>query len=350
MTQVKIKKPHTSLDLENGLVEMAHGSGGKASSRLIEELFLQQFDNDLLNQQSDQATFPVEAGRMVMATDSHVITPLFFPGGNIGSLAVHGTVNDVCVSGAVPQYLSVGFILEEGFPLQQLVAIVASMAEAAKAANVNIVTGDTKVVERGKADGVFINTTGVGFVPNHLDLQPNNIQVGDKIIINGSLGDHGIAILSKRENLTFETELASDSASLNSLTELMTKTVPNLHYMRDPTRGGVGAVLNELCKQQTVGALLFEKNLPVKPAVKSACELLGIDPIHVANEGKLLAFCPSDKAETLVNAMQQHPLGQQAQIIGEVIEDPNSFVQLETTFGGRRIIDWINGEQLPRIC
>ncbi len=350
-TITKKRSPyHSPLNFEKGVVEMIHGAGGKASSQLIDELFMAKFDNALLNAQSDQATFSVEAGRMVMATDSHVITPLFFPGGNIGSLAVHGTVNDVAMSGATPLYLSAGFILEEGFPLRDLKAIVESMAMAAKEAGVSIITGDTKVVEKGSADGVFINTTGVGVLANGINLNADNIQPGDKILLSGTMGDHGISILSNRENLTFETDILSDSQSLHGLVKTMIDAVPSIHYMRDPTRGGVAAVINELCHQRGVGALLQEAAIKVKPAVASACELLGIDPLYVANEGKLIAFCPPDQADALLRVMQSHPKGLDAAIIGEVLVDDQGFVQLQTRFGGRRVVDWINGEQLPRIC
>jgi hydrogenase expression/formation protein HypE len=263
---------------------------------------------------------------------------------------VHGTVNDVCLSGAKPLYLSVGFILEEGFPLKDLQRIVQSMAKAAKEAGVSIVTGDTKVVEKGHGDGVFINTTGIGVLPTHLTLSAERIKPGDKIILNGTLGDHGVAIMSQREGLQFEVDLKSDSVSLNHLVETITDAVPQLHYMRDPTRGGVAAVLNELAQQTGHGMMLYEAAIPVKPAVASACEFLGLDPLNVANEGKLLAFCPPEEAEKLVAAMRQHPLGEQAAIVGEVIEDDQHFVQMKTRFGGSRMIDWLNGEQLPRIC
>ena len=339
-----------ALDLQNGRVEMAHGSGGKAMAQLIDELFLQAFSNPWLEQMNDQACFSLPPGRVVMATDSHVISPLFFPGGDIGSLSVHGTVNDVAMSGAEPKYLSAGFILEEGFPLADLQRIVRSMASAAEEAGIAIVTGDTKVVERGKGDGCFINTTGIGVLPEGLNLSGNRVQPGDKIILSGTLGDHGVAIMSLREGLTFETTIASDSQSLHDLVSVMVAEVPEINCMRDPTRGGLAATLNEIAQSSHVGVTIYEATIPVKPQVSAACEFLGLDPLYVANEGKLVAFCPADKAEQLLAVMRKHSKGQKAAIIGEVTADPLKFVQMETVFGGRRMVDWISAEQLPRIC
>ncbi|WP_428035318.1 hydrogenase expression/formation protein HypE [Amphritea sp.] len=339
-----------ALDLQNGRVEMAHGSGGKAMAQLIDELFLQAFSNPWLEQMNDQACFTLPPGRVVMATDSHVISPLFFPGGDIGSLSVHGTVNDVAMSGAVPKYLSAGFILEEGFPLAELQRIVQSMARAAEEAGVAIVTGDTKVVERGKGDGCFINTTGIGVVVEQLNLSGNRVQPGDKILLSGTLGDHGVAIMSLREGLTFDTTIESDSQSLHDLVAAMVAEVPGINCMRDPTRGGLAATLNEIAQSSGVGVTIYEANIPVKPQVSAACEFLGLDPLYVANEGKLVAFCPADKAEQLLAMMKKHSKGQEAAIIGEVTADPLKFVQMETVFGGRRMVDWISAEQLPRIC
>lgn len=340
----------SKLDLVRGKVEMIHGAGGKASSQLIDQLFLPAFDNPLLNQHSDQARMAMPKGQLVMATDSHVITPLFFPGGDIGSLAVHGTVNDVTLSGARPLYLSAGFILEEGFPLADLKVIVDSMAAAAREAGVSIITGDTKVVERNKADGVFINTTGIGVVAEDIDMRIDRIQPGDKILINGHMGDHGVCILSKRANLGFDSDIQSDSAALNGLVATMMTHSEHLHYMRDPTRGGVSAILNEISWQRGLGIQLEEDQLPIREQVRSACELLGLDPLYVANEGKLVAFCAPEHAEDILATMRQHPQGVDAAIIGVVSEDPRPFVQLTTAFGGQRMVDWINGEQLPRIC
>ena len=285
-----------------------------------------------------------------MSTDSHVITPLFFPGGDIGSLAVHGTVNDVAMSGARPLYLSAGFILEEGFPLAKLEKIVISMAAAAKQAGTPIITGDTKVVERGKGDGVFINTCGIGVVPVGVNISGNRARVGDVIILSGSIGDHGVAIMSSRENLQFATSIVSDSAALNELVAEMVKATSEIHCLRDPTRGGLATTLNELATQSAVGMLIEEQKIPIKAEVKAACEILGLDPLYVANEGKLVCICPAEQADILLTAMQQHPLGKEAAIIGLVISDENHFVQMTTAFGGRRIVDWLAAEQLPRIC
>jgi len=350
------KKPHGNkpgsrpLDLKNGRVDMSHGAGGRAMAQLIEDLFVDTFDNELLNREHDAAMFRLPPGRVVMSTDSFVISPLFFPGGNIGSLAVHGTVNDVSMAGAKPYYLTAGFILEEGFPLKDLAEIVKSMAEAAKEAGVSIVTGDTKVVERGHGDGIFINTAGIGVVQDGVDVCGDLAQPGDKILVNGTLGDHGVAVMSKRENLSFTTDILSDSQSLGDLVAAMIDAVPDIHVLRDPTRGGLAATLNEIAHQSGVGVELFEKQLPIRPEVKSACELLGLDPLYVANEGKLIAICPADKADALLAAMQAHPKGRDSAIVGEVLEDSRCFVRMKTQLGGTRMVDWLSGEQLPRIC
>jgi len=344
------KRFPTRLNLRKGHVDMTHGAGGRAMAQLIEQLFVRHFDNDLLRRGDDQAAFAVDGGRMVMSTDGHVVSPLFFPGGDIGSLAVHGTVNDVAMSGARPLYLSAGFILEEGFPLADLERIVQSMAEAAKKAQVAVVTGDTKVVEKGNGDGVFITTTGVGVVPEGLDISGANARPGDKVLVNGPIGDHGIAIMSKRENLTFETEIVSDSAALHDLVAAMVSAVPEIHCLRDPTRGGLASTLNEIAQQSGVGVRLEEDRIPLRPDVAAACELLGLDPLYVANEGKLIAICPAARAGELLEIMRAHPLGAEAAVIGEVVEDPDAFVTMETGFGGGRIVDWLAGEQLPRIC
>ncbi len=331
-------------------IELSHGSGGRVMAQLIEQLFVAHFDNALLRQGNDQAMFTPPPGRLVMSTDGHVVSPLFFPGGDIGSLAVHGTVNDVAMSGAKPLYLSAGFILEEGFPLADLERIVISMAAAAKQADVDIVTGDTKVVERGKGDGVFITTAGVGVVPEGVMISGDKAQPGDKILLNGSIGDHGIAILSSRENLSFGTSIQSDSSALHTLVAQMINTTQQIHCLRDPTRGGLATTLNEISRQSTVGMRLLEEQIPIKAEVQAACEILGLDPLYIANEGKLICICPEESAEQLLATMQQHPLGQQAAIIGEVIADPNGYVQMQTAFGGSRMVDWLAGEQLPRIC
>ncbi len=340
------------LDLKNGRVDMSHGAGGRAMAELISSIFKDAFGNELLDQGNDQASFPTPAGgRMVMTTDGYVVSPIFFPGGDIGSLAVHGTVNDLAMAGAKPLYLSASYIIEEGFPLGDLKRIAESMGAAAKAAGVTIVTGDTKVVERGKADGVFISTAGVGVVPDGLVLSGDRARPGDKVIVSGSMGDHGVAIMSSRENLTFETEILSDSAALNGLVEAMVAEAgPHLRLMRDPTRGGLAATLNELAHQSGVGFRIVEDRIPIKRQVAAACELLGLDPLNVANEGKLVAVVAPEAADGLVEAMRAHPLGTDAAIIGETVEDDQHFVQMTTGFGGGRIVDWLAGEQLPRIC
>jgi len=350
MTQTR--KPYIRpLDIKTGQIDMAHGSGGRAMAQLIEELFAKYLGNEYLAQGDDGALLPHPGeGKLVMATDSHVVSPLFFPGGDIGCLSVHGTINDVAVMGAEPLYLSAGFILEEGFKLADLARIVQSMAAAAKAAGVPIVTGDTKVVERGKGDGVFITTTGVGIVRPGNELSGRNAQPGDVILVSGTLGDHGMAIMAERESLGFESAIVSDTAALHGLIAAMRASGAAIHVLRDPTRGGLATTLNEIAKQSGVGMMLQEKNLPVKPEVEAACEFLGLDPLYVANEGKLVAICAAEDAETLLAAMRAHPLGAAAAMIGTVHEDAHHFVQMTTGFGGRRIVDWLSGEQLPRIC
>lgn len=344
----KTKGP--KLDFKEGIIHLAHGAGGRAMAQLIDQLFLAEFDNEWLAQKNDQACFAVSSGRMVMATDAHVISPLFFPGGDIGSLAVHGTINDIAMSGAQPLYLSASFILEEGFPLADLQKIVKSMSTAAKQAHVAIITGDTKVVERGKGDGVFITTTGVGMVPAGIHISGDKARPGDRIIVSGYIGDHGVAIMAHRNNLQFQTSIQSDTASLHGLVACMTACVPDIHCLRDPTRGGLATALNELALQSGVGMVIDESKIPVRSEVAGACELLGLDALYVANEGKLIAICPAQAADKLLANMRRHPLGQHAQIIGDVLADQRHFVQLKTKLGGMRMIDWLAGEQLPRIC
>ncbi len=338
------------LDL-TGRVELTHGTGGKVMAQLVEQLFAAAFDNRYLAQRNDQAVVEPPVGKLVMTTDGYVVSPLFFAGGNIGSLAVHGTINDIAMAGARPLYLSSAFILEEGYPLADLKRIVDAMAKAARQACVPIVTGDTKVVERGKGDGVFITTTGVGVIP--VGVTPpsgERAKPGDVVLVSGSMGDHGVAILSQREGISFETTIESDSASLHTLVADMVTVCPDIHVLRDPTRGGLATTLNELAWQSGVGFKVEENAIPVKPQVAAACELLGIDPFYVANEGKLVAIVAPQDAEKVLAAMQAHPLGEDAARIGTVTEDENGFVQLETSFGGSRILDWLAGEQLPRIC
>lgn len=343
------------LDIRKGCVDLAHGSGGRAMAQLIDELFARHLGNEWLGQGDDGAVLPcAEGGRLVMATDSHVVSPLFFPGGDIGCLSVHGTINDVAVMGAKPLWLAAAFILEEGFPLADLERIVQSMARAAQAAGVPVVTGDTKVVERGKGDGVFITTTGVGVLVDdaagRAPLSGRRAQVGDAILLSGTLGDHGMAIMAERESLGFVSPIVSDTAALHGLVADLMATGADIHVLRDPTRGGLATTLNEIAKQSQVGMMLHECAIPVRPAVQAACEFLGLDPLYVANEGKLLAVCAPQDAERLLAAMHRHPLGKEAAIIGEVREDGHHFVQMTTVFGGRRIVDWLTGDQLPRIC
>lgn len=338
------------LDLKHGRVEMSHGGGGRAMAQLIAELFAHHLGNEVLARGNDGAQLPPPVGRLVVSTDSHVVSPLFFPGGDIGSLAVNGTVNDVAVMGATPLYLTAGFILEEGFPLADLARIVGSMAEAARRAGVRLVAGDTKVVEQGKGDGLYITTTGLGVLPEGLDLSGDRARPGDAVLISGTIGDHGMAIMSQRENLSFDAPILSDTAALNGLTAAMLATGAELRLMRDPTRGGLAATLNEIAHQSAVGIHLEEAAIPVKPEVEAACELLGLDPLNIANEGKLIAICAERDAERLLAAMRAHPLGQAAARIGRVVADDRHFVQITTRFGGRRMVDWLSGEQLPRIC
>ena len=357
MEDGRVNKPVKSgyvrpLDFKHGRVDLTHGSGGRAMAQLIEQLFAAAFDNEYLAQGNDGATLNLPPGRVVLATDSHVVSPLIFPGGDIGSLAVHGTINDVAVMGARPIYLAASFILEEGFPLESLKRIVDSMAAASRAAGVPVVTGDTKVVEQGKGDGVFITTTGVGVVPDGLQLSGDRAQPGDRILLSGCIGDHGMAIMSLRESLAFATEIASDSAALHTLIAAMLDADPNhgLRALRDPTRGGLATTLNEIATQSGVGMLLDESSIPVRPQVEAACEFLGLDPLYVANEGKLVAIVAAEEADRVLIAMRAHPLGAEAALIGAVVEDRNHFVQMQTRFGGRRIVDWLTGDQLPRIC
>jgi hydrogenase expression/formation protein HypE len=339
-----------ALDFRHGQVEMTHGSGGRAMAQLVEELFVAAFDNEALSRMDDQAQVEIPRGRLVIATDSHVVSPLFFPGGDIGCLSVHGTINDVAMAGARPLYLASSFILEEGLPLADLRRIVDSMAAASREAGVPIVTGDTKVVERGKGDGVFITTTGVGVVPPGISVSGNRARPGDAVLVSGYMGDHGVAIMSLRENLEFGTSIRSDTAALHGLVAAMLEAVPDVHVLRDPTRGGLATTLNEIARQSGAGIVIDEARIPVRGEVHAACEFLGLDPLYVANEGKLVAICPGADAPRLLSAMQAHPLGRDAAIIGEVIEDEHAFVQMDTAFGGRRVVDWLTGDQLPRIC
>ncbi len=338
--------------MKEHVIRMAHGAGGKMMNDLIRDVFATPLDNPYLRQMADSAVtqYPVSDIRLAISTDSFTVRPLFFPGGDIGSLAVHGTVNDVAMSGARPLWLTAGFILEEGLELDVLERVVRSMAEAAHAAGVQVVAGDTKVVERGHGDGVYVNTAGVGVVMEGVEIGPDRARSGDAVLLSGALGDHGIAVLSKREGLEFETELLSDSAALNGLVEALLTTVPRTHCLRDPTRGGLAAALNELAGASGVGIEIEETALPVRPAVAAACEMLGFDPLTVANEGKLIAFVPPEEAEEALAALRDHPLGREAARIGVVTEEHAGMVLARTPIGGRRVVDMPLGELLPRIC
>ena len=347
-----MKEPiRRKLDLKSGRVDLSHGAGGRAMGRLIEDIFHEAFDNDWLRAGNDQSAFEVGAGRMVMTTDGYVVSPLFFPGGDIGKLAVNGTINDVAMAGAKPLYLSASFIIEEGFPFADLKRIAESMGEASREADVPIITGDTKVVERGKADGVFVTTCGVGAAPAGLVLSSDRTRPGDVIIVSGTMGDHGVAVMSKRENLEFETEILSDTAALHVLVaDMVAACGPQLRVMRDPTRGGLAATLNELAHSSGVGFSIEESAIPIRAEVAAACEFLGLDPLNVANEGKLVAIVAPEAADALLAVMKAHPLGRESAILGRAVVDENRFVEMRTAFGGGRIVDWLAGEQLPRIC
>ena len=331
-------------------VVLAHGSGGKLSQRLLQSVVLPRFQNELLAPLHDGAIFDLDGSRIAFSTDSYVVSPIFFPGGDIGKLAVHGTVNDLAMCGARPQYLSVAFIVEEGLPMADFRRIIQSMQAAATEAGVLLVTGDTKVVDRGKADKLFINTAGVGLVRAGVNIQPSRAQPGDKIIINGPIAVHGIAIMSVREGLEFETKIESDTAPLNGLVESILDAYEDIHVLRDPTRGGITSALSEIAQAAKVGMLLDEARIPISEEVKGACEILGLDPLYVANEGKLLTILPAAKVDRVLAAMHAHPLGQAAAIIGEVTANHAGYVLMKTRVGGTRVVDMLSGEQLPRIC
>ncbi len=334
-------------------VLLGHGSGGRLSAELIQRLFLPEFRDETLARLEDQATLQLDGAggaRLAFTTDSYVVRPLFFPGGAIGKLAVHGTINDLAVGGAKPLFLSAAFILEEGLPMETLSRIARSMRAACAEAGVRLVTGDTKVVDRGKGDQIFINTSGIGIVPEGRNLSIRNAQPGDKIIVSGTIGDHGITIMSVREGIEFETVLESDTAPLASLTNAMLEACPTIRCMRDPTRGGVSSAVNELAKASGVGVRLDEAAIPIRREVHAACEMLGLDALYVANEGKLIAVVPPDSADSLLAAMRQHPLGPNAAIIGEVVADKSHMVVMKSLVGGERVVTKLSGEQLPRIC
>lgn len=331
-------------------IMLAYGGGGSLTNKLIEKMFFSEFDNEYLNKMHDGAVFESQKGRMAISTDSFVIQPIFFPGGNIGELAVYGTVNDVACCGAVPEYLSLGFILEEGLPMEDLWKIVQSVKFAADKAGVQIVTGDTKVVEKGKGDKIFINTTGVGIVKKGVNISPENCKTGDKIIVSGTIADHGTCIMSLRAGLEFETKIESDSAPLNHMISEILEVSDKINVLRDPTRGGLASTLNEIASSSAKGILLYEDKIPVREDVKGVCELLGLDPLYVANEGKLLVFVANEDAEKVLSVMKQNEFGKNAAIIGEVQNSDDKIVKLKTLIGTTRIVDMISGEQLPRIC
>lgn len=331
-------------------IVMGHGGGGKLSAELVEHLFAPAFRNAALDALGDAAVLTLEGRRLAYSTDSFVVRPLFFPGGNIGKLAVNGTVNDLAMMGAKPQYLTAGFILEEGLLVSQLGVIVEEMAAAARAAGVQIVAGDTKVVDKGHGDGVYINTSGVGVIPEGVDIRPQRAQPGDVVIVSGEIGLHGVAILSVREGLEFGAPVESDCAPLNGLVEAMLAASRAIHVLRDPTRGGLAATLNEIARAARVGVVYEERRLPVPPAVAAACEMLGMDPVYIANEGKLVAVVAPEEAEVVLEAMRRHPLGAKAAIIGRITAEHPGVVVARTGIGGSRVVDMQVGEQLPRIC
>lgn len=331
-------------------VQLAHGGGGRLMQELIQEVFVRAFDNAMLAPLHDGATWPVEKGTLAFTTDSYVVRPLFFPGGDIGSLAVHGTINDLAMCGAKPLYLSAGFILEEGLSLDVLRQVVNSMAKAAQEAGVSIVTGDTKVVDRGKGDGIFINTTGVGLVPSGVRVMPTLIRPGDAILVSGDLGSHGVAVLSVREGLTFAGDVTSDSAPLHDVVGDLIGSGIDIHCLRDLTRGGLASALNELAVAAKVGMAIEEPAVPVLEPVRGACELLGLDPLYVANEGRFVAMVPEAQAEAALSVMRRHSVSGRAVRIGRVTERHSPPVVLRTVLGTHRILDLLSGEQLPRIC
>lgn len=327
-----------------------HGSGGKISHSLTADIMLPIFNNPILSQLDDGAIFDLEGKRLAFSTDTYVVDPIFFPGGNIGDLAINGTVNDIAMCGAVPLYLSAGLIIEEGFPISDLKIIIKEMGVAADRAGVKVVTGDTKVVPKGAADKIFINTSGIGLIPEDVNITSHNARVGDKIILSGSIADHGITVLTQREGMTFSSTVISDTASLNHMVKSMLSVSRNIHVLRDPTRGGVGTALNEIAMSSKVGIRIYEEKLPVKDEVAGICELLGFDPLYIANEGKLIAFVGQDDAEDVLSAMKKDKYGKDASVIGEVVSDSPGKVFMQTRIGGSRIVDMLTGEQLPRIC
>ncbi|MBM7869025.1 hydrogenase expression/formation protein HypE [Clostridium pascui] len=332
------------------IITLSHGSGGKATNKLIEELFYKYFNNDILLQKNDSSVLPNIDGRIAVSTDSFVINPIFFNGGDIGKLSVCGTVNDLAMSGATPLYITVGFIIQEGLKIKELEKVVKSIAATARKANVKIVAGDTKVVEKGNADKIYINTTGIGVIKDEKYLSSENIKPGDKVIVSGTLGDHGICIMSKRKNLDFDVSVKSDCGLLNKLIKKILSKSSNVRVLRDPTRGGLATTLNEFVNESPNSILLYEQALPVKEEVASMCEILGFEPLYIANEGKVVLIVAEEDSEKVLEIMKKDPMGKEAQIIGEVIEDNNAVVYLKTEIGGTRILNMPVGELLPRIC
>lgn len=331
-------------------VLLDHGSGGKVSHSMFSDLILPLFSSPELLQQDDGATLDIAGVRLAFSTDSYVVDPVFFPGGNIGDLAVNGTVNDIAMCGAVPKFISVGLILEEGFPLEDLKIILMSMSRAAQKAGVRIVTGDTKVVPRGKADKIFINTSGIGVIPPHVHVSGANAEPGDAVILSGTLADHGITVLSSREGLKFDSDIKTDSAPLNGMAQAILNSGCRVHVLRDPTRGGLGTTLNEIAAQSGVEILIDEACLPIRGPVRGTCELLGFDPLYIANEGKLVAFVPEEDAQKVLEIIQADEYGKEAAVIGRVSQKSPGKVFLKTFIGGTRLVDMLTGEQLPRIC
>ena len=334
---------------EGEKILLTHGSGGKLAHELVEKSFVKAFDNPLLDKLDDSAVIDF-SGRLAFTTDSYVVNPIFFPGGDIGKLAVCGTVNDLAMCGAKPLYLSLSFIIEEGLPKSELKKIVESVQRAAQEAGVKIVTGDTKVVHRGSADELFINTAGIGIIPDGVDISGSNATPGDKVLLSGPIGDHGIAVLSKREGLSFYTQLESDCAPLNGLVDEMLNASSSIHCLRDPTRGGLATILNELAKQSKVSIRIEEEKVPVRDEVLAACEMLGLDPLYIANEGRLVAVVPAEDADKILKAMRGNHYGKEASLIGEVSAKNPGRVVMSTTIGAFRIVDMMVGDPLPRIC
>jgi hydrogenase expression/formation protein HypE len=346
----KMNMKERTVFMKSDKILLDHGSGGKVSHRLTQDLMLPIFDNPILAELNDGAILDLKGMRLAFSTDSYTVDPIFFPGGNIGDLAINGTVNDIAMCGGEPVYLSVGLIIEEGFSLNDLEKILHEMGKAAKSAGVTVVTGDTKVVPKGAVDKIFINTSGIGLIPEKINVASHNAKAGDRIILSGTMADHGITVLTQREGLSFETGLVSDTAPLNHMVGQMFSISNGIHVLRDPTRGGVGTALNEIAEKSQIGIKIYEEKLPLKKEVAATCELLGFDPLYLANEGKLLAFVAAEDTGRVLAAITKNPYGKDAVVIGEVIEDYAGKVFMETRIGGSRIVDMLAGEQLPRIC